>query len=369
MGKLASDSDSESSTFLSDENEGRETFCKKVRNLIKRRALLLWSIGFWMLGVVVLSQGYGMSWITASYVVTQIVTTIGYGDISLSGYWMHYFISFYILVLLVLAGFLINSVVASFMDQQTERLQNRMAILQEKADRFAAMAQRHHVLSLTRDLLEEAHVTQIRSYFSQRFEERKTLLLAAFWFFLHVLFGTIFFTLLEPCSCSFGLTAIDGCTAENVCEVGAKKTYAESFYMSVVTLTTVGFGDYSPKSWWGRLVGIPWMLSGIVTTATFLAEMQNVLLHRGPSVEEQARTMNRSTFEKMDLNNNGSLSRHEFVSYMMVQEGMVDQDSVDALIKVFDAIDVDRNGTLTWSEVEGFRQSVDQPGQSSARGR
>merc|ERR1719333_1772015 len=69
--------------------------------------------------------------------------------------------------------------------------------------------------------------------------------------------GTIFYATFEACTCSYGATQVEGCVEGEKCPAtgGAVKTWIDSFYMAVITLTTVGFGDHSPKSVTGRVFG------------------------------------------------------------------------------------------------------------------
>ena len=53
-------------------------------------------------------------------------------------------------------------------------------------------------------------------------------------------------------------------------------TYLDSVWWSVVTMTTVGYGDFYPQTTLGRfLVGIPTMLLGIAILAILLENVQN----------------------------------------------------------------------------------------------
>ncbi len=45
---------------------------------------------------------------------------------------------------------------------------------------------------------------------------------------------------------------------------GAIQTFGDAFYFTVVTLTTVGFGDFYPTTGWGKCITTCMILTGIV---------------------------------------------------------------------------------------------------------
>ncbi|XP_048581924.1 uncharacterized protein LOC5511609 isoform X2 [Nematostella vectensis] len=51
----------------------------------------------------------------------------------------------------------------------------------------------------------------------------------------------------------------------------------EGFWWAFVSMTTVGYGDKTPKSVWGRLFGVAWILIGLVIIATFTAAATSAL--------------------------------------------------------------------------------------------
>merc|ERR1719159_238451 len=100
-----------------------------------------------------------------------------------------------------------------------------------------------------------------------------------------IVIGTIFFSLVEDCTCSyktskedFNLQECDETSYETcVATGGFKHGWVSSFYMSVITVTTVGFGDYSPKSMSGRAFGIVWMIVGVAVTAFFISSLSSLI--------------------------------------------------------------------------------------------
>jgi len=60
-------------------------------------------------------------------------------------------------------------------------------------------------------------------------------------------------------------------------EAELPKGLGASFWWSAVTMTTVGYGDKSPKTLGGRLVAIIWMFTGVIIISSFTAAIASSL--------------------------------------------------------------------------------------------
>ena len=60
-------------------------------------------------------------------------------------------------------------------------------------------------------------------------------------------------------------------------------TLGESLWFSVVTVTTVGYGDYTPVTVYGRITAIFIMLIGLLTLAVVTAQVASNFVAQGPS--------------------------------------------------------------------------------------
>jgi voltage-gated potassium channel len=60
------------------------------------------------------------------------------------------------------------------------------------------------------------------------------------------------------------------------------RTLGESLWFSVVTVTTVGYGDYTPVTVYGRITAVFIMLIGLVTLAVVTAQAASSFLAQGP---------------------------------------------------------------------------------------
>lgn len=63
-------------------------------------------------------------------------------------------------------------------------------------------------------------------------------------------------------------------------------TLIEGIWFSMTTATTVGYGDYSPKTNIGRLFGMGFFILGIITITMFLGKLQNSVSHYNKLKEE-----------------------------------------------------------------------------------
>jgi voltage-gated potassium channel len=54
----------------------------------------------------------------------------------------------------------------------------------------------------------------------------------------------------------------------------------ESIWWSIVTLTTVGYGDFSPVSWTGRIIAVLMMMSGVVLTSILSGTIASIYVDR-----------------------------------------------------------------------------------------
>jgi len=277
------------------------------------------------------------SFVTSLYVVVQIVTTIGYGDVTVHTDLMKLFMAIYVLICIV---FLAN-VITNAMEGAITRRSEQMRYQLDKAE--ARMRNRSR-----KNLGQSETAEQIEALWGPR----NKVLAALFYFVMAVVIGTVFYAVMEPCSCSYGLTHVEECEEGARCAGtgGAVKTWTSSFYMAVITLTTVGFGDHSPKSWIGRIFGCAWMLIGVVITGQFVSACSNYINH----VNRKARTVERiseNLFRILDTDRNGSLSRREFQAYALLKYDMVSEEDLACIDQLFDRMDKDKNGSVTYEEI------------------
>merc|ERR1719281_2315290 len=187
------------------------------------------------------------------------------------------------------------------------------------------------------------------------------LCVATFLFWFMVALGTWYFGYFEGCTCSYGVSRIDGCkdhTQEECRATGGNDfTYVQAFYMSCITLTTVGFGDYSPMSEHGRIFATFWMPIGVACTGNFIRAFSVVFM----SGQMEGRELNlEACFHRIDTNGDGHLDRYEFVTFCLLEHGILTKEQFDSLHKQYDFIDIngDEKVTLEMIKQRGAGKSV-----------
>jgi len=68
-----------------------------------------------------------------------------------------------------------------------------------------------------------------------------------------------------------------------------KLSWLDSFYFTVVTLTTVGYGDISPTTAAGKLFTMSYLLIGIGLLVTFAARLSSYMVEEQQRVVEERR--------------------------------------------------------------------------------
>jgi len=194
-----------------------------------------------------------------------------------------------------------------------------------------------------------------------KYGERNKLTFAMLAFSVMVVFGTLFYGTYESCTCSFGQTAVSGCDESEyttcVGTGGHTKSYVDAFYMACITLTTVGFGDFAPKTYLGRGVGVFWMLIGVVVTGNFIGEITSTFIEQAKKRKNYDR-ISYDTFNAIDVDRNGTLSKYEFVSYVLVQYGLVEKANLDEIMDMYMKLDKNGDGRVTYEDIELFQEKM-----------
>ena len=127
----------------------------------------------------------------------------------------------------------------------------------------------------------------------------------------------------------------------------------DALYWSVVTCSSVGFGDFAPSAH-SRPVALLLILPAVGVFAMQAARLARIVMNaeveravvrfisRGVSVE---------MIREIDADGSGSVERHEFLAYMLVKTGKLERVDIERIDSLFHALDRDGSGTIDEGDV------------------
>ncbi|KFK28494.1 hypothetical protein AALP_AA7G003200 [Arabis alpina] len=126
--------------------------------------------------------------------------------------------------------------------------------------------------------------------------------------------------------------------------------WLDSFYLSVMSVTTVGYGDRAFKTLPGRLFAAIWLLVSTLAVARaflYLAEARVDKRNRDRAKKVLCESMSVSQFFAADIDNNGCVSKAEYVIYKLKEMEKITDKDIVPISKQFDKLDRCSNGKIT----------------------
>uniref|UniRef100_A0A5B7AAP1 Putative Ca2+ activated outward rectifying K+ channel 6 isoform 1 n=2 Tax=Davidia involucrata TaxID=16924 RepID=A0A5B7AAP1_DAVIN len=130
--------------------------------------------------------------------------------------------------------------------------------------------------------------------------------------------------------------------------------WLDSFYLSVMSVTTVGYGDRAFKSMPGRIFASMWLLVSTLAVARaflYLAEARVDKRHRRMAKWVLGQDMTVSQFLAADIDNNGFVSKSEYAIYKLKELGKVSEKDILQICQKFDRLDTGNCGKITLADL------------------
>jgi hypothetical protein len=152
-------------------------------------------------------------------------------------------------------------------------------------------------------------------------------------------------------------------------------TFLDAWYLTVVTVSTVGYGDLSPSSSSSKLfacffvpLGVAFVANAIDTVSGKIAEKRAdelelfVLGQFGERDSLENNDLTSFDFEELQRSTQveygAPLSRNDFRLAMLLRLGRLDNDDMQMIDKVFSDLDSDGSGFIVQEEVVGEEDSA-----------
>lgn len=157
---------------------------------------------------------------------------------------------------------------------------------------------------------------------------------------------------------------------------GEERPWGEALYMAVITLTTVGFGDFVPLTEGGKMFATVWMVLGTgaftmmigkfgvwtfflfnklsvekldtkaLSKITETPQFKNVANARAKIIEQLLQGFEFAKYAEVSKLYADKISRNDFLMFMILDMGLVDTDMVETLSAHFDLLDVTGEGYI-----------------------
>jgi large-conductance mechanosensitive channel len=122
-----------------------------------------------------------------------------------------------------------------------------------------------------------------------------------------------------------------------------------SFYYTVITASTVGYGDIAPKETWMRVIAVFFMPTCVFVMARSFSKLTAVYLrHKAKATEKEYfnRKLSDTDFELMDIEGEGSVGYDEFLVFMLVAMGKVSPEDIQNMEELYQRLDADNDGAI-----------------------
>ncbi|XP_060961579.1 two-pore potassium channel 5-like [Cannabis sativa] len=131
---------------------------------------------------------------------------------------------------------------------------------------------------------------------------------------------------------------------------GEELDWVDSIYLSVMSVTTVGYGDRAFKTLKGRLFAAIWLLLSTLAVARaflYLAEARIDKRHRRIAKWVLQREITVEDLLAADINHNGFISKSEYVIYKLKEMGKIGEKDIMIICNQFNKLDPNNSGKIT----------------------
>ncbi|KAL3612188.1 hypothetical protein D5086_003208 [Populus alba] len=128
----------------------------------------------------------------------------------------------------------------------------------------------------------------------------------------------------------------------------------DAFYCVCSTITTLGYGDKSFSTVYGRMFAVFWILTGTIALGQlflYIAELFTERRQRALVNWVLTRRTTNLDLEAADIDDDGVVGAAEFVVYKLKEMGKISEEDIALVMKEFEDLDVDQSGTLSASDI------------------
>merc|ERR1740130_1402402 len=132
------------------------------------------------------------------------------------------------------------------------------------------------------------------------------------------------------------------------------KNLLTTVYMTSVSMTSVGYGDYSPQTEGARLFAAFWLLFGALLNANAWGSLTSWLLQCYQDMLDKntkAKVFDAKSIMQIDKDQGGEVDEMEFVTHMLLKTNKVDQMTLADIRRQFEELDASGDGIITKEDI------------------
>lgn len=133
--------------------------------------------------------------------------------------------------------------------------------------------------------------------------------------------------------------------------------FVDALYVTIISATTVGFGDVEPTTWQTKAILTLWLLVATLTVAKLVTDQSDAFVRsKQRSVARRLLSANMDTrsLHTMDADGDGKVTRSEFLVTCLTKLGKVDEEEVNEILRRFDELDHDKSGVIDMNECSNY---------------
>ncbi len=134
-------------------------------------------------------------------------------------------------------------------------------------------------------------------------------------------------------------------------------TFIQCLYYAIITTTTIGYGDFSPKTDGGMVVGVIYILVSVTAVGNVLGNIAGAIIGQQQKAAMDkilSKKITLADFEKFDIDGDGQIEKTEFVVRKLMLMGILSAEDVLRVEEEFETMDTDGSGEITLEDLGEF---------------